>query len=382
MIIIVGGDGFIGWPLALRLSARGHAVHIIDNLVRRQHDCLTQIKSIEERLEAWFQHSSKRIAFTQLDVSKEYETLVELFKMLQPTTIIHLGEQRSAPYSMKNQDTRRYTVQNNLLGTHNILNAILDTNPQIHLVHIGSMGVYGYGVIPDTVVPEGNIHVQIKNQQGESIVTEIPHPTFPGSVYHMTKSQDALFFQFYAKNYKLRITDLHQGIVWGAETRETALNTALVNLFDYDSDYGTVLNRFMIQVVYGLPLTVYGTGHQTRAFINIENSLDCIELAVQNPPTKDGQVKIFNQVTETHTLIDLATLVQATFPETKVNFLPNPRNEQPSNHLQVANKQFLDLGLQPVRVSADELIKLRDFILKNKTTINENRIPPISFWNV
>ena len=377
----------MGWPLALRLSNKGHQVHIVDNLSRRNIDTelnsgsITDIRSIEERLDAWTKVSGKTIGFTKLDVSAEFDELVQLFKNLKPKTVIHLGEQRSAPYSMKNNKTRQYTARNNLMGTHSILNAILETDRTIHLVHMGTMGVYGYGVVPDTVVPEGYIEVDIKNQKGEKLPVEILHPTYPGSVYHLTKTQDALFFQYYAKNYKLRITDLHQGIIWGAETSETKKHPSLVNRFDYDSDYGTVLNRFMMQVAYGMPLTIYGTGQQTRAFIHIENSMDCVELAIQNPPTQGDRVKIFNQVTETHSLQSLADLIQATFPNVERTTVQNPRNELQANQLRVQNKQFLDLGLHPIFVTKEELKTLYDFIIAHKSAINEQNVLPLSFWN-
>ena len=214
---------------------------------------------------------------------------------------------------MKNSSTKRYTVNNNLNGTHNILCAIVEIDKNIHFIHLGTMGVYGYGTVPDTIIPEGYITIDMKNQNNESKSVEILHPSYPGSIYHMTKTQDALFFQFFAKNYKLKITDLHQGIIWGLYTKETLLHDDLVNRFDYDSDYGTVLNRFIMQVVFNIPLTIYGKGNQTRAFINIENSIDCIELAVNNPPQKGDRVKIFNQITETHRLINLVELIKNTF---------------------------------------------------------------------
>jgi len=387
MILIVGGDGFVGWPLALRLSNKGHQVHIVDNLSRRSIDTelksgsITDIRSIKERIQTWTEVSGHTIGFTKLDVSTDFDELVQLFKELKPKTVIHLGEQRSAPYSMKNNKTRQYTARNNLMGTHSILNAILETDRSIHLVHMGTMGVYGYGVVPDTVVPEGYIEVDIKNQKGDKLPVEILHPTYPGSVYHLTKTQDALFFQYYAKNYKLRITDLHQGIIWGAETSETKKHPNLVNRFDYDSDYGTVLNRFMMQVAYGMPLTIYGTGQQTRAFIHIENSMDCVELAIQNPPTQGDRVKIFNQVTETHSLQSLAELIQATFPNVEKTTIQNPRNELQANQLRVQNKQFLDLGLHPIFVTKEELKTLYDFITSHKSAINEQNVLPLSFWN-
>jgi UDP-sulfoquinovose synthase len=281
---------------------------------------------------------------------------------------------------MKNSSTKRYTVSNNLNGTHNILCAIVDVDRAIHLIHLGTMGVYGYGSVPDTIIPEGYITVDMKNKHGESSSVEILHPTYPGSIYHMTKSQDALFFQFFAKNYALKITDLHQGIIWGCQTRETMLHADLVNRFDFDSDYGTVLNRFIMQAVYGIPLTVYGTGEQTRAFIHIENSMDCIEIAVRNPPAAGSRVKIFNQMTQTHRLVDLITLIKEVVPSTTEQHIDNPRKELVKNNLDVCNQQFLDLGLTPIYLDKSAVAEIYQYILANKVNIDMESIYPVSFW--
>ena len=385
-IIIIGGDGFVGWPLALRLSNKNYEILILDNLSRRKIDTelksnsLIQIKDINTRLSTWKNISGNEILFENIDVSLEYEKLCKIIEEFKPDTIIHLGEQRSAPYSMKNSSTKRYTVNNNLNATHNILCAIVDVNKDIHLIHLGTMGVYGYGVVPDTIVPEGYIDVKIKNKYNKEIGVEILHPTYPGSIYHMTKSQDAIFFQFFCKNYKLKITDLHQGIIWGAYTKETIMHNDLSNRFDYDSDYGTVLNRFIIESANNIPLTIYGTGFQTRAFINIENSMDCIELAINNPPNKGDKVKIFNQITETHKLIDLANLIKKIVPSSTIEFIENPRNELVENSLEVSNNNFLDLGLKPIYLNEENIIDIYNFISKNNNIIDNTKILPMSFW--
>jgi len=374
-IIIVGGDGFIGWPLALRLSSNGDEIFILDNLSRRRIDSnlgtssLTPIKDIQTRIDTWTSITKRAIGFKQLDVATDYEELCATLQTFKPHVIVHLGEQRSAPYSMKGAAQRRYTVNNNINATHNILSAITDCDRNIHLVHLGTMGVYGYGVIPNTVIPEGYITVKIAEQP-----VEIYHPTYPGSIYHMTKSQDALLFQFYQKNYKLRITDLHQGIIWGAQTKETMLHEDLVNRFDYDSDYGTVLNRFIVQAAINTPLTIYGTGEQTRAFIHIENSMDCIELAIQTE-TQEDRVKIYNQITETHRLIDLANLIGKPY-----EFLDNPRNELKTNELVVKNDQFLKLGLKPICLNKEAIQEIYTFVLKYKDNIDKRVIYPSSSW--
>lgn len=385
-IFIVGGDGFCGFPTALKLSREGHEIKILDNLSRRKIDLelgcnsLTKIYSIYDRIKAWKEVTSKEISFELIDISKEFNRLCQIIKNDKPDVIIHLAEQRAAPYSMKNSHTSRYTVNNNLNTTHNILQAIVHTNRDIHLIHLGTMGVYGYGAVPNVIIPEGYINVEIKNKDQESRQLEILHPAYPGSIYHMTKAQDALFFQFYAKNYDLKITDLHQGIIWGINTPETILDERLTNRFDYDSDYGTVLNRFIMQSAKKIPLTIYGSGEQTRAFINIKNSTECINLAVNNPPKRGDKVKIINQVTETHTLIDLANLISKIYPETQINYLENPRRELVKNSLDVTNKTFLDLGLKPIMLDEKEIRYIYNSVKKLESNIDIKHILPKSFW--
>eukprot|EP00484_Ammonia_sp_Unknown_P025247 CAMPEP_0197048328 /NCGR_PEP_ID=MMETSP1384-20130603/23716_1 /TAXON_ID=29189 /ORGANISM="Ammonia sp." /LENGTH=251 /DNA_ID=CAMNT_0042480459 /DNA_START=40 /DNA_END=795 /DNA_ORIENTATION=- len=251
------------------------------------------------------------------------------------------------------------------------------------------MGVYGYGSIPDSLIPEGYIDVKMADKHGQDRVVNILHPAYGGSIYHMTKTQDALFFQFYNKNWKLRITDLHQGIIWGLQTAETALDARLVNRFDFDGDYGTVLNRFLMQTACDIPLTVYGSGGQTRAFIHIENSMDCIVLAMQNPPAPHDKVKIYNQMTETLTVIELAKLIQREFSsashKVSVQFLDNPRKELSANDLTVSNQQFLALGLKPIHLSSTTLHKIVAYLklqhrAKDTTKLDMQHILPSSKW--
>ena len=383
-ILIIGGDGFCGWPLSLRLSNKGHNVIIVDNLSRRKIDLelgtnsLTKISSIQERLSKWNDLTGKEIKFELVDIAKEYDKLVDIIRKNNIETIVHLAEQRAAPYSMKSRQTSRYTVDNNLTGTHNVLSAIVEVDTNIHLVHIGTMGVYGYGAVEDSIIPEGYVNVKMDDGKGNFKDQKILHPSYPGSIYHMTKTQDALFFQFYAKNWGLKISDLHQGIIWGLYTKETCLDPKLINRFDYDSDYGTVLNRFIMQSACDIPLTIYGSGGQTRAFIHIENSMDCIEIAINNP--KEGPVTIFNQMTETHNLNHLAHLIKDQFSNTKIEYLNNPRKELRSNDLKVTNKKFLDLGLDPIKLNSDKLVEVYDYIRNNKTDIRKESIFPSSFW--
>lgn len=384
-ILVVGGDGFCGWPLSLRLSSKGHSVIIADNLSRRKIDIeqgtnsLTPISTIQERISAWKEVTGKVIDFYLLNVSTEYEKLVEIIKKHNINVIIHLGEQRAAPYSMKNRKTSRYTVDNNLSGTHNILSAIVDIDTTIHLIHLGTMGVYGYGAVENCIIPEGYVNVKMSDTNGEYKDISILHPEYPGSIYHLTKAQDALFFQFYTKNWGIKITDLHQGIIWGLNTSETLLDKRLINRFDYDSDYGTVLNRFVIQAAANIPLTVYGTGEQTRAFIHIENSMDCIEIAIANPGDTN-KVKIFNQMAETQNLNTLSKLIQDKFENVTIVNIDNPRKELKQNELQVSNQQFLDLGLEPIYINSERLEEIYDYVKQYILNINNNFILPTSKW--
>ena len=304
-ILILGGDGFCGWPTSLHLSASGHDVAIVDNLARRnadvelEADSLTPIMPIGTRLAAWRELTGREIAFHRFDVAENYRVMLDLLMEWQPEAIVHFAEQRAAPYSMKSSWHKRYTVNNNVNATHNLLGALVEAELDAHVVHLGTMGVYGYGTA-GVKIPEGYLRVRIDTDEGDEVEQEILYPVNPGSVYHMTKTQDQLLFAFYNKNDGVRVTDLHQGIVWGTQTAETRLDERLINRFDYDGDYGTVLNRFLMQAAVGYPLTVHGTGGQTRAFIHIQDTVRCIQLAIENPPERGDRVRVFNQMTECH----------------------------------------------------------------------------------
>ena len=383
-IAVLGGDGFCGWPTSLHLSDQGHEVHIVDNLSRRWIDTelgvqsLTPMDSIQERTRIWHQETGRRIRFHLLDIAKDYERLKQWLTEVRPDAVIHFAEQRAAPYSMKTDRHKVYTVSNNVNGTHNLLSALVETELDAHLVHLGTMGVYGYSTV-GAAIPEGYLPVQIETLDGETVSQEILYPTRPGSVYHMTKSLDQILFQYYAQNDGLRITDLHQGIVWGTHTEQTRRHVQLVNRFDYDGDYGTVLNRFLIQAAIGYPLTVHGTGGQTRAFIHIQDSVRCIELALADAPGRGDRVKIFNQMTETHRVRDLASLV-AELTGAKIAWLPNPRKEAAENELVVKNDQFRTLGLDPITLRAGLLSEVVDVAKKYAYRVDRNRIPCVSAW--
>jgi UDP-sulfoquinovose synthase len=383
-IAVLGGDGFVGWPTSLHLSAQGHEVHILDNLSRRWIDTelgvqsLTPMDSIQERTRIWHQESGRRIRFHLIDLARDYEILKAWLADERPDAVIHFAEQRAAPYSMKSDRHKNYTVNNNVNASHNLLNALVEIELDAHLVHLGTMGVYGYSTV-GAAIPEGYLPVGIERLDGEVAEQEILYPANPGSIYHMTKCLDQLLFLFYAKNDGLRVTDLHQGIVWGTHTDETRRNVQLINRFDYDGDYGTVLNRFLIQAAIGHPLTVHGSGGQTRAFIHIQDSVRCIEIALKNPPKRGDRVRIFNQMTETHRVRDLATLISK-LTGAKIAWLPNPRKEAAENDLVVKNDQFLALGLDPVTLQEGLLSEVIDVARKYAYRVDRSRIPALSAW--
>src|SRR6266566_1309799 len=356
-VLVLGGDGFCGWPTSLYLSDRGHDITIVDNLSRRKIDVdlevesLTPIRPIGERISVWRDTSGHDIGYINLDLATEYDRLVAVLKDRRPDAIVHFAEQRAAPYSMRSTHTKRYTVDNNVRATHNLLTALVETGIDAALVHLGTMGVYGYGWSGTAPIPEGYLTVKVPTPDGE-IEREILHPANPGSVYHMTKTLDQLMFSFYAKNNGLRITDLHQG---------------------------TVLNRFLMQAAIGHPLTVHGTGGQTRAFIHIRDTVRCIEIAITNPPLAGDKPRVLNQMTEVHRVLELAKLV-ADATGVDIAYLPNPRQEAEENELAVRNDQFLALGLKPTTLSEGLLEECRDIAGHYRHRADPTKIVSRSVW--
>jgi UDP-sulfoquinovose synthase len=383
-VLVLGGDGFCGWPTVLHLSSLGYDVTIVDNLSRRNIDnelevsSLTPIRPIGERIASWKQLTGKVIKFHNFNVAEHYHRLLTLILELKPDAIVHFAEQRSAPYSMKSSFHKRYTVSNNLNATNNVLVAVVEAGTDIHIVHLGTMGVYGYGAA-GMKLPEGYLPIKVDGSDGIEIKQEILFPANPGSIYHMTKTQDQLLFAYFNKNDGVRITDLHQGIVWGTQTDQTSRDERLVNRFDYDGDYGTVLNRFLMQAAIGYPLTVHGSGGQTRAFINIQDSVRCIELAIKNPPQRSERVHIFNQMTETHCLIDLAKMI-ADLTGAQISHLPNPRKEADSNQLSAENSGLLGLGLQPITLNAGLMQEITQIAKRYAANCDQSKIPCLSRW--
>jgi UDP-sulfoquinovose synthase len=378
-IIVLGGDGFCGWPTSLRLAKAGHDVCIVDNFSRRNIDAelesysVTDIRTLRVRVDTANSLYDNRGKITQeiINVAESPNKMIDLFKTFKPDAVVHFAEQRAAPYSMISHNHRMYTVDNNINGTNTVLSTIVEVDPNIHLVHLGTMGVYGYSK-EFGAIPEGYLDITIKETNQD---TSILYPTNPGSIYHMTKSLDQLLFQFYNKNWKLKITDLHQGIVWGTQTEETMAAPELVNRFDYDGVYGTVLNRFIVQAATGHPLTVYGTGGQRRAFIHISDTAECVKLAIENPPENTNRVRIFNQVSEVRGVLELANIIKEKYGA-EIQFYDNPRKELAENDLIVHNEGLRSLGFEPITLS-DELINDCKFIaeqfadrVKHKNVMN------------
>lgn len=346
-IMVLGGDGYLGWPTAMYLSARGHEVLIVDNFARRKADeelgtdSLIPITTLNERLEAWRDASDREISAAVGDVA-DFDFISQQMWGFEPDAIVHYGEQRSAPYSMIDREHAVYTQVNNVSGNLNVLYALAERLPDCHLVKLGTMGEYG---TPNIDIEEGFIEIEHNGRKDT-----LPYPKQPGSFYHLSKVHDSHNIMFACKVWDLRATDLNQGVVYGVDTDETKLDDRLATRFDYDGVWGTALNRFCVQAAIGLPLTVYGQGGQTRGFLNIRDTLACVELATMNPPAP-GEFRVFNQFTEQFSVLDLAERVQQAAKElgteAVIEHIENPRVEEEEHYYNAKNTRLLDLGLQP-----------------------------------
>jgi UDP-sulfoquinovose synthase len=383
-VLVLGGDGFCGWPTALRLSRLGYAVVIADDLSRRKIDIdlgvesLTPIAPWPVRLEAWRAVTGADVRLVRLDVAADYHDLRALISAERPDAVVHLAEQRSAPYSMASPAQKRYTVANNVNATHNLLAALVEARCDAHVVHLGSMGVYGYAS-PPVEIPEGYAAVKMAGRGEPEVEREILYPTNPESVYHLTKAQDQLLFAFYNKNDGLRITDLHQGIVWGTQTEETGLDERLINRFDYDGMYGTVLNRFLMQAAVGHSLTVHGTGGQTRAFIHIRDTVRCIALALEHPPASGERVRIANQLSGIHRVRELAARV-ASLTGAEVAHVDNPRAEPDENEFPVCHDTLARWGLDALLLEDGLLHEIMGVAQKYAYRCDRSRISCAVRW--
>ena len=380
-VLIVGGDGYCGWATALYLSERGYEVGIVDSLVRRHWDLtlgvdtLTPIAPIRHRVDRWYELTGRRIELYIGDIN-DYPFVQRTMREFEPESLVHFGEQRSAPFSMIDREHAVMTQVNNVVGNLNLLFAIKELNPEIHLVKLGTMGEYG---TPNIDIEEG--YIQIRHNGRED---RLPYPKQPGSFYHLSKVHDSHNIQFTCRIWGLRATDLNQGVVYGVSTEQTALDAMLINRLDYDQLFGTALNRFCVQASIGHPLTVYGTGGQTRGFLDIRDTVRCIEIAVSNPAER-GEFRVFNQFTEQFSVYELAMMVKRVGEEAglrvQVDHIENPRVEKEEHYYNAKNTALRSLGLEPHCLSDSLLDSLLSFACRYKERVDTRQIRPTVAWN-
>ncbi len=379
-ILILGGDGYLGWPTAMYLSQRGHEVAVVDNMARRSWDyefgaeSLVPILSLQERLMAWEEVSGKCIAAYIGDIC-DYDFFEPVVREVRPEAIVHYGEQRAAPYSMIDRKHAVYTQVNNIVGNLNVLYAMADHVPSCHLVKLGTMGEYG---TPNIDIEEGFITIEHKGRKDT-----LPYPKQPGSFYHLSKVHDSHNIMFCCRIWGLSATDLNQGVVYGVDTDEILMDERLRTRFDYDGVFGTVLNRFLVQAVMGLPLTVYGKGGQTRGFLDIRDTLACVELAIRHPAER-GQYRVFNQFTEQFSVLELALAVQEQGRklgmDVTIDHTPNPRVELEQHYYNAINTNLLDLGLQPHYLNDTLLESVIHVVERYKDRVKHHLIQPDVNW--
>jgi UDP-sulfoquinovose synthase len=376
-ILVLGADGYLGWPTALHLSEAGHEVGVLDNFARRGYDTelgtgsLVPIESFEDRIAAWHEVSGKSLETFVGDLTDAEFTLGAV-RSFRPDAIVHFAEQRAAPYSMIDREHAVYTQTNNVVGTLNLLYAIAEVDPEIHLVKLGTMGEYG---TPNIDIEEGWLEVTHKGRTDRMLF-----PKKPGSFYHLSKVHDSHNIEFACRIWGLRATDLNQGIVYGQQTPQTALDPRLATRFDYDAVFGTVLNRFVIQAVLGHPLTVYGSGGQTRGMIDIRDTAECIRLACENPADR-GEFRVFNQMTESFSVGQLAkTVAEAYTDGVEIEYLDNPRVELEDHYYNVVHTALPALGLKPHLLSDTLIESMFTIVQDNKERIDQRGLRPAVNW--
>jgi len=380
-ILILGGDGYLGWPTALRFSARGHEVSVVDNFSRRrwhtEHGTasLTPIRELDERIAAWREVSGEQIR-SYIGAVEDGDFLDEVVAETLPEVVVHYGQQASAPFSMLSRERAVETQHANVIGNLNLLFSMRDHVPEAHLVKLGTMGEYGQ---PEIDIEEGYIEIEHKGRKDT-----LPYPKLPGSLYHCSKVHDSTNIHFACRTWGLRATDLNQGVVYGVETEETARDDRLVTRFDYDELFGTVLNRFCVQAVIGHPLTVYGAGNQTRGFLNIRDTLACVELAALNPAER-GEFRVFNQFTEQFSVLELAGLVKEAGEHlgysVEIQHYENPRVEKEEHYYNAIHTKLLDLGLEPTLLGEELVESIIHAIERHKGRVVETAIDPKTRWN-
>ena len=375
--LILGGDGYLGWPTALHLSDRGHEVAIGDNFVRRQYDhemgveSLVPIEPLHTRTRAWHEHTGRSIDTFVADLTDAHATF-DMIERFRPDTIIHFAEQRAAPYSMIDREHAVYTQHNNVIGNLNVLYAIKEIDPDIHLVKLGTMGEYG---TPNIDIEEGWLEVTHKGR-----TDRVLYPKRPGSFYHLSKVHDSHNIEFACRVWGLRATDLNQGVVYGQQTPQTALDDRLATRFDYDAIFGTVLNRFVVQAVLGEPLSIYGEGGQTRGVIDIRDTVECLRLTSEQPAER-GEFRVFNQMTESFTVNEIAKVVATSYPgEVGIENIENPRVEAESHYYNVVHSGLVDLGLTPHRLSDTLITSMFDVAERYKNRVDPEALLPLVNW--
>jgi UDP-sulfoquinovose synthase len=379
-VLVLGGDGYLGWPTAMRLSANGHDVAVADNYLRRQmvsesgSDSLTPILNLSQRVKVWKEVSGRTIDVHLIDL-RDYDLVNRVFQEFQPDAVVHYGQIPSAPYSMKDRRHAVFTQMNNIENNLNVIFAIIENNPDCHLVKLGTMGEYG---CPNIDIEEGFLEIEHNGR-----TDTLPFPKMPHSWYHASKVADSTNLHFASRVYGLRATDLNQGVVYGLHTDETQLDERLLTRFDYDEQFGTALNRFCMQAVVGHPLTVYGTGGQTRGFLNIRDTLACVELALGSPADA-GEMRVFNQFTESFSIRDLAVEVQQAGKElglsVEIREIENPRTEAQEHYYNPTHTKLIDLGLQPTLLSEDLVTATLNTLLTYQHRAIHDAIAPRTTW--